>query len=75
MCQPTIQDGSWTKITVKDLTDQHIITLLGRELNVVYLHPSERGGDFFVLEAHGTHLEDIVSFTIDKNQKIWARLN
>lgn len=80
MCQPVIETDEWVPTKIADLTDQHTITLLGRELRVEYAVPADRGGDFYVLEAYGRigpnqGMKDVVSFTLDKNQKVFARLN
>lgn len=75
MCSPTMLTDEWQCVKICQLTDKDVITLLGRELRVEYAVPSDRGGDFYTLEAYGFHdgLKDVVSFTLDKNQSVYAR--
>lgn len=75
MCKPVMIDDQWFETTVALLSKHHVITLLGRQLRVEYCVPADRGGDFYILEAYGYHdkVKDVVSFTLDKNQKLWVR--
>lgn len=70
-----MDDGSWSQVHICSLTPGDKVTLLGRELTVGFCVPAPRGGDFYILEAYGDDLQDIISCTLDKNTPISAQKN
>jgi hypothetical protein len=77
MCEPMMLTDEWTETAVHHLALGHVVSLLGRDLRVTCCRPSERGGDFWELEAHGADCgvtsSDVLHVTLDKNFKIYAR--
>jgi hypothetical protein len=71
----------WEPTAVHQLTDEHMVSVLGAELRVHGCRPAERGGDFYVLEAakdeaspHGGAAVGLVVIEVDRNQLVNARL-
>lgn len=77
MCTPTMLTEEWQPLPVRCLTSKHIVSLVGREFHVTCCTPARRGGDFWTLEARGAckdDLEDLLSVTVDRNQKVYAKI-
>lgn len=77
--RPMITDLDWEMVKVYKLRPGQIISVYGKELVVNYCEPAERGGDFYLLEAHEPHYNtltgpsSVLSLELDRSTTALAR--